>query len=275
MLCSVVITSFRRPHLITRSVRSALAFCAALQDGEVVVVDDGSFDDSLYILQRDFSLDIERGRLRLLAHLKNQGVTAAKNTGFMASRGAWVCFLDSDDELLPEKATALPEAIKEFPEVPILCFRCVKPDGSLVGQSYHDPIIWDPARYFKNANYGEVLTLIRRDIDFQMPYDDDLRGFEGLGCLRIMKRHGAGVILPLPLRRYYTDHEGRLSSKKAFLLRGFRLARGHWRTLKEFWPDLSVQIKASLALKVFCYFLLGCGGVFTRFRKKQDDPVIH
>ncbi len=240
-----------------------------------MVVDDGSFDESLDILQRDFPVPIEEGRLRLLSHLKNQGVTAAKNTGFMTSYGKWVCFLDSDDELLPQKASALREAIEKFPDVAILCFRCVRPDGSLVGQAYHDPIIWDIDRYFKDANYGEVLTIIRRDINFVMPYDDDLRGFEGLGCLRIIQRHGTGVILPSSMRRYYVAHDGRLSSKKAFLLRGFSLARGHFRTLREFWPTLSAPTKLRLAAKVFCYCVLGMAGALLKRKKKPCAPVIH
>ena len=262
MLCSVVITSYRRPHLISRAVRSALAFCAALGEGEVVVVDDGSFDDSMVILQRTFPEALAQGTLRLTCHWKNKGVTAAKNTGFLAAQGQWVCFLDSDDELLPENAKAFPEAVKCYPNCPLFFFKCITPDGAWVGTPYKEAAIMDIHGYFANAKkYAEVLTVIRRDIDLPMPYDDDLRGFEGLGCLRILRRHGPGIIDPHALRRYYVDHNDRLSSRRALLRRSFSLARGHARTLVSFWRDIDMSLRFRLIVKVVCYFGFGIVGL--------------
>ena len=94
---SVVIPTRNRWRLLsTAALPSALG-----QEGvdlEVVVVDDGSTDDSA---ERAESLDDPR--VRLLRHERRRGVAAARNTGIAAARGAWLAFLDDDDLWSPTK----------------------------------------------------------------------------------------------------------------------------------------------------------------------------
>ena len=94
----IVIPTYNRAGLITRSVDSALA--QTYSDIGVIVVDDGSTDETEALLGR-YEAD---SRVRLARHDHNRGVTAAKNTGLslipVASR--YFGILDSDDVLLPE-----------------------------------------------------------------------------------------------------------------------------------------------------------------------------
>ncbi|GGL38226.1 glycosyl transferase [Halarchaeum grantii] len=93
---SVVIPAYRRAAVLPRAVDSALA--QTMADLEVVVVDDGSPDDTAAVVRA-----YDDPRVRYVAHETNRGVSAARNTGIEAARGDYVAFLDSDDEWLPRK----------------------------------------------------------------------------------------------------------------------------------------------------------------------------
>jgi len=69
---------------------------------EVILVDDGSGDDTLEVL-RGLRDEFDANWIRLLELGVNQGAAAARNAGWDTARGDYVAFLDSDDAWLPEK----------------------------------------------------------------------------------------------------------------------------------------------------------------------------
>jgi glycosyltransferase involved in cell wall biosynthesis len=91
---------------------------------EIIVVDDGSSDETPHLL----AARARAGNIRVVTHNKNRGVTAAKNTGLDAVRGAYAGILDSDDELLPD---AVAVVMKEFArlgqEFGMVLGNCVDP----------------------------------------------------------------------------------------------------------------------------------------------------
>src|SRR5215204_5610729 len=91
---TVVIPTYQRAATVERAVRSVLAQRDCLPF-EVVVVDDGSTDETLDVLR-----GITDDRVRVL-HQENAGRSAARNAGVAAARAPVVTFLDSDDEALP------------------------------------------------------------------------------------------------------------------------------------------------------------------------------
>jgi glycosyltransferase involved in cell wall biosynthesis len=93
---SVVLTTFNRSTLLQRSIASILA--QTHREFELIVVDDGSTDDTQEVLAR-----IDDPRLRVERHERNLGVSRARNTGVAAATGTFVCFQDDDDEWLPDK----------------------------------------------------------------------------------------------------------------------------------------------------------------------------
>ena len=95
---TVVIPTYNRERFVGRAIRSALA--QTYSDIEVVVVDDGSTDDTQIQVESLAQADV---RVRYLRHETNRGAQAARNTGIRAARGKYVALLDSDDEWLPEK----------------------------------------------------------------------------------------------------------------------------------------------------------------------------
>ena len=69
---------------------------------ELIVVDDGSTDDTAGIVRRRLAADF-RNDWRVIEIGKNRGPSVARNIGLAAARGGWIQFLDSDDFIAPEK----------------------------------------------------------------------------------------------------------------------------------------------------------------------------
>lgn len=109
---SVVIPTHNRAHLITRAINSARA---SLEKGdELLVVDDGSSDDTVAVVER-------LGPPVRLLRLPHRGAGAARNSGFAASRGPLVAFLDSDDEWFPDKVRLQRAFFERRPDVVYAC----------------------------------------------------------------------------------------------------------------------------------------------------------
>ena len=108
MKFSVVIPLYNKEHYIEATIRSVLN--QTCQDFEVLVVDDGSKDDSL-ALARKFESD----RVRIIPQ-ENQGVSVARNTGIRNARGEFICFLDADDEWRPDYLATIDELTVKYPE---------------------------------------------------------------------------------------------------------------------------------------------------------------
>lgn len=91
-LVSVVIPCFNGQDFVADAIRSALG--QSVTAIEVVVVDDGSKDDSRKIIEAEAKTD---ARVVPLLLPQNAGPSAARNRGFAAARGTWVALLDADD----------------------------------------------------------------------------------------------------------------------------------------------------------------------------------
>jgi glycosyltransferase involved in cell wall biosynthesis len=103
-LFSVVIPTYNRAELLRKTLESA--FAQEFQDYEIIVVDDGSTDDT------DQVLEAFGGKLRVF-HRKNGGAGAARNLGAKNSTGQYLAFLDSDDLWFPWTLTTYAQIIKE------------------------------------------------------------------------------------------------------------------------------------------------------------------
>jgi len=101
---SVIIPTYNRAALVTKAIDSVLAqtYC----DYEIIVVDDGSTDNTKEVLQPYMD------RIHYI-YQENAGVSAARNRGIMEAKGQWIAFLDSDDRWLPEKLYIQISAIKK------------------------------------------------------------------------------------------------------------------------------------------------------------------
>ncbi len=126
---SVLIATRDRPQLLPRAIESAFA---AGRDVEVIVVDDASVSDETERVCRKYE------RVKYLRALRNQRLGGARNIGLVASRGAYITFLDDDDARLPGSIDLQREALRQNPEAgmvyaPVLLEAA---DGTLSGEQY-------------------------------------------------------------------------------------------------------------------------------------------
>ena len=105
---SVIIPTFNRADLVLNAVISVLE--QTFSNYEVVVVDDGSTDETRALLQP------YADRIRYF-YQENAGVSAARNRGIAESRGEYLAFLDSDDLFAPRMLEEAKRTFECHPEV--------------------------------------------------------------------------------------------------------------------------------------------------------------
>ena len=108
---SAVIPTFNRKPLLKKAIDSILD--QTFDDFELIVVDDGSTDSSI-LLVSDYI-----GRGITYIRTPNRGVSHARNTGIINSRGEYIAFLDSDDTWESDKLEYVFKYISEFPKIDI------------------------------------------------------------------------------------------------------------------------------------------------------------
>ena len=116
MQLSIVHPCFNEEENIEYTVRETLRwFDGEAHDGEVIVVDDGSKDQSPQILQR---LSLEDPRVRVVTHEKNQGYGVAVRSGCDAAEHQYIAFMDSDGQFKIDDINRLIPHLKDYDFVP-------------------------------------------------------------------------------------------------------------------------------------------------------------
>lgn len=112
---SVIIPLYNKRGYVARTIRSVLAQSHA--DFELIVVDDGSTDDSVAVAEAALAGD---PRARIVRQA-NAGVSAARNAGARAARHPWLAFLDADDQWVPHYLARVREVLDERPALRLVC----------------------------------------------------------------------------------------------------------------------------------------------------------
>ncbi len=122
---SVIIPTYNRADLVTRAVKSAMA--AIAPEDEIIVIDDGSTDDTADVLSTF------KDKIRYY-YIENSGLNKARDVGISRSRCPLVAFLDSDDEWLPDKIYLQRKVMETFPDC-LFCYSNLRshlPNGEVV-----------------------------------------------------------------------------------------------------------------------------------------------
>lgn len=257
MFLSFVITTYNRKDIVSCAIDSVLDQIKEAGDCEIIIVDDASTDGTQDYLASKYCQSIEIGIIKIKFLNENLGVTGAKNAGYEHACGQWVIFLDSDDKLLPKILSSLLSTLYFYQKNPIIFFRCINQNFVFVGKKFSSDRILRIDEYVRHSSYGEALTAINKRLIKTAPYPADLRGYEGLGCCRIILAHGNAVLSTVVARIYVQDRCDRLSVSQGFLERLLPIAKGHWLMFKEFRKMMPLKLKIAYLVKIVLYSVVG------------------
>ncbi len=213
-LDSICIPSYNYARYLPKAIDSALA--QTYEKIEVIIVDDGSTDDSLElakIYQRKYPSVV-----KVFQHEggANRGVSATINAGLLQSSGVYWCVMGADDELLPHKTTQQVELLENNPELILAYGRAivVDRDSNALGVSIGNDVTHhaDP---FELLLYGDAIpasTIMARKDRLEVMglwHDENLVNSDWELWLRLIAHFRFGFIdEPLVL---YRDHGENMS----------------------------------------------------------------
>lgn len=174
MLFSIVIPLYNKSYSIKRCISSVLA--QNYKKYEIIIVNDGSTDDSLAIIKNTYKNEVACGLIKIIDQT-NQGVSVARNNGIKASKSDYVCLLDADDEWYSDFLVNINELIKCFPSAALYClqhevniYSNTKKSRNLYRNGYFGLV----DNFFKRSLLGSVANsskvCIRKDILKEMGF---------------------------------------------------------------------------------------------------------
>lgn len=241
---SVLIPTYNRQEYIGEAIRSIQS--QTYEDCEIVVVDDGSTDDTEQVVKR-FGDDIR------YIYQQNQGVSTARNLAFRKSTGEYVVFLDSDDYLLPNALGNLAHALDDSPTSDIVYSNGYIVDTDGVHQAtlsdYSPRPFVDALETFVVGNpLGLHGTMFRRSALERIdgPFDPQMLGYEDWDMIMRLKANGCTFHFLAAYTACYRFHGGNKSAPKSALSEKRRLSlwRNRQKVMDAPWFDsLSLQGK--------------------------------
>jgi glycosyltransferase involved in cell wall biosynthesis len=225
-LISVIIPTFERPEFLRAAICSVLR--QTIKDLEVLVIDDGSAIDLPPLIDA-----FGDARIRYLRHDSNRGEAASRNTGILNARGAYLAFLDDDDEWLQEKLRLQIELFSHCPDTvgcvyggyeairardgEVLWRRVPTKRGDLSRELLQRNVLGIPSTVMLRRQCVERVGLFDEDIAFGL--DHDL-------WLRIAHEYRFDFVPEVVAR--YTIHQRQVSND------AFVIAKGHADLLRKY-----------------------------------------
>ena len=145
---SVIMPLYNKERYLKKAIESVIA--QTYRDFELIIIDDGSTDNSLEVVR---GLKIEDRRLKILTQ-SNSGVAVARNNGVAASEGEYMCFLDADDWWESTFLEEMDRLIAEYPDAGIYASNYIyyKPGKTHVALNLSRGYIDYPKAYYEGSS---------------------------------------------------------------------------------------------------------------------------
>jgi glycosyltransferase involved in cell wall biosynthesis len=225
-LVSIIIPTYNRGDVISRSIKSALRQTYTCT--EIIVVDDCSEDNTERIIKDNFG-----NRVKYIKHDANRGGSAARNTGIKSANGDYLAFLDSDDEWVENKLELQMKYISASDYIGVYCdikrirtgnlsflrkiLREMIGGDELPGKEGGEELIRD-SLLLKNFSTGGCSTILAKkepviqingfDPDFPRHQDWEFRN-------RLLEKGKLGYVDEPLVHKYETDSPDSTTTEKA------------------------------------------------------------
>lgn len=200
---SVIIPTYNRAQFISQTIDSVLA--QTFTDYEIIVVDDGSTDETAQILAG------YGNQLRLFSQA-NSGPSAARNLGLQVAQGEFVGFLDADDLWYPEMLATTVSHLCTNPQIDLICgaWDVIDETGQMIRpantpSSVQSSVQADFLRTIATGNRFLPLAMLFRRKCFACcgVFDTTLKGVEDWDLWLRLAVHGHKIdLVDIPLARY-------------------------------------------------------------------------
>lgn len=244
-LVSVVIPAYNAAAFIEQTLETVAA--QTFRDFEVVLVDDGSKDDTAAVAERFLKA---KGLAGQAIKQENKKIAGARNTGWRAARGEWIAFLDHDDAWFPQKLRRTVEQIKAHPEAELFCHNeNVVEKGKLLRVCRNGPDwtsdIYERLLFAGNALSPSCVTVKREALERVGGFREDERfnTVEDYDLWMRLSRACRFFFWPEVLGEYHFEERG--ASRRIVYHHGNleHLLRDHFQTLYGDKPTLSQRLR--------------------------------
>lgn len=211
-LFSIVMPTYNRALTIGRAIESVIA--QTFTDWELIVVDDGSVDDTKAVVAQ-----YGDERIRYI-YQENAERSAARNNGINNAQGDYICFIDSDDYYFDNHLFAFYSFLKEhnFPTALVFGQTCVDLDGVVSQEPFTAKPTEKPTEFFIVNIVGVPRTCISRSILLEEQFDPAIRIGEDMVLWTRIARKYPFYYIP-DYTQAYVEHTGRSvsASEKPFV----------------------------------------------------------
>jgi glycosyltransferase involved in cell wall biosynthesis len=231
---SVVTPAYNAARFLPETVDSVLA--QTLADFELILVDDGSTDDTLAVARRQATRD---ERVRVLS-MPNGGPAAARNMALRAARGEFLALLDSDDLICPQYLATQIGVLDAHPEASIVTANAINRGG---GANFDGKPYWPRTTGVQRLTTCDVigqedavciLSVFRRRVyDTIGGFNPVFSGNEDYEFWLRAAVAGFVILRNHETLGFYRRHEGSLSSNELRMIRGVLNVLRHARSMLE------------------------------------------